>query len=212
MGAQVMEMATKATASYELSLDFSNTVDWRNSAKKSDTMKSLQDLVSWSVKKGLIGDKEAASILRPGKDERGEEGTFKKAIQLRETIYRIFSSVAHDHHPDEGDMAALNRFLTHYSVRSTIFRSGEEYGWSMIPEEGLEGRMLWPIAKSAADLLTSDQLGRVTECANEEEGCGWVFLDKTRSKTRRWCSMDGCGNRAKVRAWYERHEKAPRSE
>jgi predicted RNA-binding Zn ribbon-like protein len=68
--------------------------------------------------------------------------------------------------------------------------------------------MLWPIAKSAADLLASGQLGRVTECANEEEGCGWVFLDKTRSGTKKWCSSTGCGNRAKVRAWYERHEKA----
>jgi len=192
----------------ELSLDFSNTVDWRNGEKRDDSLRTFGSLVEWSVKKGTISSDEAPSIMRRAKDEHLEESALGKAIQLRETIYRIFSSVAHDHHPHDGDVSALNKFLSDYPVSSAIVRTGHEYGWAVVPGRGLEGRMLWPIAKSAADLLTSDQLGRVTECANEEEGCGWVFLDKTRSGTKKWCSSTGCGNRAKVRAWYERHEKA----
>jgi predicted RNA-binding Zn ribbon-like protein len=192
----------------ELSLDFSNTVDWRNGEKRVDSLKTFGSLVDWSVKKGVIRRGEATSILRLAKDEHSEENTLGKAIQLRETIYRVFSSVAHDHHPDDEDISALNKFLSDYPVSSAIVRTGDEFGWAMVPGKGMEARMLWPIAKSAADLLTSDQLGRVTECANEEEGCGWVFLDKTRSGTKKWCSSTGCGNRAKVRAWYERHEKA----
>jgi predicted RNA-binding Zn ribbon-like protein len=192
----------------ELSLDFSNTVDWRNGEKRDDSLKTFNSLVEWSVKKEIIEADETPSILRRAKEEHAEESTLRKAIQLRETIYRIFSSVAHDHHPDEEDISSLNRFLSDYPVSSAIVRTGHEYGWATVTGKGAEGRMLWPIAKSAADLLTSEQLGRVTECANEEEGCGWVFLDKTRSGTKKWCSSTGCGNRAKVRAWYERHEKA----
>ena len=206
-----MASPARGKQALELSLDFSNTVDWRNGEKKDDTLTSFDFLVSWSVKKGIIPRGEAPGLLRTAKDRHLEDGAFKKAVELRETIYRIFSAVAHDEHPDESDVRELNRFLSAHSTVSGVVRNGEEYGWSWTTDEGPEGRILWPIAKSAADLLTSDQLGRVTECANEEEGCGWVFLDKTRSKTRRWCSSTGCGNRAKVRAWYERHEKAASS-
>ncbi len=194
--------------SLELGLDFSNTVDWRNGEKRADSLATFSSLVDWSIKKGIIPSDEAPSILRRAREEHAEESALRKALQLRETIYRIFSAVAHDEHPSVEDVGILNRFLSDYPVSSSIIRTGEEYGWATVPGKGAEGRMLWPIAKSAADLLTSDQLGRVRECANEEEGCGWVFLDETRSGTKKWCSSTGCGNRAKVRAWYERHERA----
>ena len=199
---------TASNPDVELSLDFSNTIDWRNGEKRDDSLRTFGSLVEWSVKKGTIPRDEAPSIIRRAKEEHVEDSTLRRAVQLRETIYRIFSAVAHDHHPDDDDVSALNEFLSNYPVSSSIVRTGHDYGWTVVPGRGAEGRMLWPIAKSAADLLTSDQLGRVTECANEEEGCGWVFLDKTRSGTKKWCSSTGCGNRAKVRAWYERHEKA----
>lgn len=192
----------------ELSLDFSNTVDWRNGEKRDDTLKTFGSLVDWSVKKGVVPKEEAASIMGKAKEEGIEESALRKAVQLRETIYRIFSAVAHDHHPNDADVGALNRFLSYYPVSLNVVRAGDEYGWTTSAGRGAEGRMLWPIAKSAADLLTSDRLGRVRECANEEEGCGWVFMDETRSGTKKWCSSTGCGNRAKVRAWYDRHAKA----
>ena len=192
----------------ELCLDFSNTVDWRNGDKRDDRLKTFGSLLEWSVGKDVIQRDEAASILRRAKEEHTEDGALRKAIQLRETIYSIFSAVAHGSRPAEEDIAALNRFLSDYPVSPNIVRTGQEYGWMMMPGKGAEGKMLWPIAKSAADLLTSDQLGRVRECANEDEGCGWVFLDETRNGKKKWCSSTGCGNRAKVRAWYERHERA----
>ncbi len=192
----------------ELGLDFSNTVDWRNGEKRDDSLKTFSSLVEWSVKKGIIPKDDAQLILRRAKEEHIEDSTLRRAIQLREVIYRIFSAVAHDHHPEDEDVSALNKFLSDYPASPSIVRTGHGYGWATMPGKGPEGRMLGPVVKSAADLLTSDQLGRVRECANEEEGCGWVFLDETRSGTKKWCSSTGCGNRAKVRAWYDRHERA----
>ena len=202
-------MAGRATGpGIELGLDFSNTVEWRNGDRREDSLETFESLVDWSAEKGVISRDDAPSILRSAREERTEESTLLRAVQLRETIYRIFSSVAHDRRPDEKDVGALNKFLSAYPVSSSVVRVGQEYSWVLVPGSSAEARMLWPVAKSAADLLTSDQLGRVTECANEEEGCGWVFLDKTRSGTKKWCSSTGCGNRAKVRAWYDRHERA----
>lgn len=203
-----MARTTTASLGLGLSLDFSNTVDWRNGDKKDDNLNAFDDLVTWSVKKGIVSKEEASTIARKTRDEHSGESALKKAIQLRETIYRTFSAVAHDEHPEDKDVQELNRFLSQHGGSKGVVRTGDEYGWGWQTDEGAEGRILWPIAKSAADLLTSDQLGRVRECANEEEGCGWVFLDDTRNGKKKWCSSTGCGNRAKVRAWYERHEGA----
>ena len=65
----------------------------------------------------------------------------------------------------------------------------------------LEGP-LWPIVRSATDLLTSEHLLTVRECALET--CSWLFLDHSKNLKRRWCDMKICGNRSKVRRHYAR--------
>jgi predicted RNA-binding Zn ribbon-like protein len=57
--------------------------------------------------------------------------------------------------------------------------------------------MLWPVLRSAAELLTSDRMDRVRLCSAED--CDWLFLDSSRNRSRRWCDMAVCGNRSKVR-------------
>ena len=63
--------------------------------------------------------------------------------------------------------------------------------------DAILGPVLDPVVRSATDLLTSDAVTRIGCCADET--CGWLFLDTTRSRTRRWCDMKQCGNRNKVR-------------
>jgi predicted RNA-binding Zn ribbon-like protein len=65
--------------------------------------------------------------------------------------------------------------------------------------------MLWPVARSAADLLTSQEQSRVRECAASD--CGWLFLDLSRNRSRRWCDMETCGNRTKARRHYARSKQ-----
>ena len=54
-----------------------------------------------------------------------------------------------------------------------------------------------PAVRAAVELLTSDAVEHIGRCA--DDSCGWLFLDTTRSRTRRWCDMKVCGNRNKVR-------------
>ena len=68
-------------------------------------------------------------------------------------------------------------------------------------EDALEC-MLCPVVRDAADLLTSRELERVGRCADER--CGWLFVDTSRNRSRRWCSMESCGNRAKARRHYRK--------
>lgn len=74
-------------------------------------------------------------------------------------------------------------------------------------DEALE-RVLWPVARSAVELAVSGRLDRVKQCPVPDGGCGWLFLDTTKNGIRRWCSMQGCGGRAKARRQYARRQAA----
>jgi predicted RNA-binding Zn ribbon-like protein len=67
-------------------------------------------------------------------------------------------------------------------------------------------RPLWAIVRSAADLLVSDDRTQLRECSADD--CHWLFLDTTRNRSRQWCSMTSCGNRAKARRHYARGRSA----
>ena len=58
------------------------------------------------------------------------------------------------------------------------------------------------VALDAARILTSAERERVQSCGDPE--CGWFFLDTSRNHSRRWCNMQSCGNRNKVRRFYRR--------
>ena len=78
---------------------------------------------------------------------------------------------------------------------------GELLLWSLDGGDRLADP-LWPVLWDAAALLTSANLQRLGRC--DDEHCGWVFLDHSRNRSRRWCAMEDCGNRAKARRHYAR--------
>lgn len=65
--------------------------------------------------------------------------------------------------------------------------------------------VLAPIAEEMARLLIEEDLSLIRQCGGED--CTIVFLDRTKSHRRRWCSMAACGNRAKVAAFRARAER-----
>jgi predicted RNA-binding Zn ribbon-like protein len=191
----------------DLCLDFSNTVDWRNGSKKQDNLSSYDDLVQWGRTKGLLSDAMAINLEKTT-DRLSADVALKKAHSLREATYRIFSSVAHGSVPPEDELRTLNSFLASTMRKSGIEMEGGSFNWSWRGGTDSPERIFWQIAKSAADLLTSDKLGMLRECSNERDGCAWLFLDTTKNHTRKWCSMDTCGNRTKFRVYYEKHSLA----
>jgi predicted RNA-binding Zn ribbon-like protein len=187
-----------------LSLDFANTADWHASDQPEELLTSYAKFVSWSRQAGVLTEKQAKRLLREAAD-RPDEATaiLKRAIALREATYEIFAAVAHEQSPQATDLATLNSALSEALARSQIAPMETGFGWQWAGEEDALDRPLWSIARSAADLLTSDDLQRVGQCA-DDRGCGWLFLDTSRNHSRRWCSIEDCGNRAKARRHYER--------
>lgn len=193
-----------------LCIDFANTVEWRQGAQRADHLTGFQDLVNWALDEGIVNASKANQILRqaeagPSKANR----TLQRAVTLREATYRIFEALAEGSRPKPVDLAVLNEELSRAMSRSRIVQKANKFRWEWVDsdEDSLES-LLWPIARSAADFLTSQrELSRIKKCANYEQGCGWLFEDNSKNGSRRWCSMSSCGNRIKARRHYERQRR-----
>lgn len=174
----------------DLCLEFANTRYWRGQAVPTETLNSADDLAAWA----------AANIARPARPLAARE--FERALDLRETIYRLFDATARGKAPAAADLQALNAGLAAAPARRTIKRARHGFAWSLDGRGATALDQLAPVLWSVGDLLAGGRIDRVKRCANPD--CGWLFLDDSRAGKRRWCSMQACGNRAKARRHYHR--------
>jgi predicted RNA-binding Zn ribbon-like protein len=188
-----------------LCLDFANTMGDRRRAE-TEKLHRPDDLLRWAEETGILDPAERAR-LRAGLGERPDSGdaALRGALRLREALFRIFSAVARGERPPGDDLAELNRTLAQALRHLRVEPSGERFHWTWTEGGERIEHLLWPVVRSAAELLTSVECGRVRECASDR--CTWLFVDRSRTHRRRWCDMKVCGNRAKARRHYERTKK-----
>ncbi len=186
-----------------LCLDFSNTLHDRNTSTARDHFTTYSDLARWSQAAGILSPEETQLLLEEAKRHPAEATqVLQKAIDLRETLYRIFSAIASEDSPEATDLQALNAAFTEAMSRACIAQKEEGFTWDWNGKETALERMVWQIARSAAEFLVSAELPLTRECAAND--CSWLFLDTSKNHSRRWCDMKSCGNRAKVGKHYER--------
>src|SRR6185503_5764155 len=194
----------------ELSLDFVNTVGGRsrNPQKKGardyrdavlrDKLSGYRDMVVWSRQVGVITDKEAGNLLRLAeKQPEAAAVVFERGLRLREAIYRLFRSVVEGWQPDAADLEKLNQELAVARSHERLIHTKTDYRLAWDGGSEALDYVLWPLAQSATELLTSGDLSRIKQCGGDE--CGWLFFDTSRNHSRQWCSMKDCGNLSKVR-------------
>jgi predicted RNA-binding Zn ribbon-like protein len=188
-------------------LDFANTLGGRLTAHPHESLTDYAALVSWSQQAGILAEDTARRLTEEvARRQAVAAMVLECAIALREAFYRIFSAVARQCSPQTTDLDCLNAILGEVLAALRITPTADGFAWDWTSDyHGLD-RLLWPIAQSAAALLTSAALHTVRECA--APNCGWLFLDMSRNHNRRWCDMKACGNRAKARRHYERTKQA----
>lgn len=184
-------------------LDFVNTVDWRNSkTRKKEMLHDFSALISWSKQMGILEDKTAQILFKTAlKQPNKAKQVYEKAIELRELLFRLFSSMATTGQASSHDLSIFNKYLADSMGKSCCLAPSDNgFIWSFCSGTDSMDLFLDPIIKSAADLLVSSELKRVKQCA--DDACGWLFMDKSCNNSRRWCSMKDCGNRAKAHRHY----------
>jgi predicted RNA-binding Zn ribbon-like protein len=180
-----------------VALDFINTED---GDPPEECLRDYGDLVAWGVLVGLLSAGEGerltgAADLRPG-DARV---VYRDALTLRGALQNVFRAVAEDEAAAYRDLQTLREYEREAISRAELVQKDEGFRWEWEDPRDLS-RMLWPVAHAAAGLLTSGNLDRLKLCA----GCYWVFLDASRNRSRRWCTMEVCGTDEKKRRYVAR--------
>lgn len=190
----------------EVSVDLVNTLDNRPDPERhKELLNSYQDVVDWALQAGVISSTQRSRLLK-AVQSRPDEATdvLRQAIELRECLNRIYGSVVAGRRPAEIDLQGLNSWLAKAmsNLRLKAAGGGFRLEWNDDGSPPLEW-VLWPVARSAVEFLVSSDLANLRECGEPE--CRWMFVDRSKNHSRRWCDMRVCGNRVKVRKFYRRH-------
>ncbi len=207
-----MSASSKTTTARELeiagslSLAFANTGaptrdDRRRDRRVLPPAPSYGWLVNWAQRMGTLKAADGKELLR-GAAARPQQAAaaLDQAIELREALLGLFTHVALRQEPEASDLEILNRRL---EVRQVAVEA-DGFGWLWQKETESLDRMLWPIAQSAADLLTSDKHRKIRQCGTQ--GCFRLFV--YRNRRRVWCDANTCGNRDKGRRYQDMWRRA----
>jgi predicted RNA-binding Zn ribbon-like protein len=179
-------------------LDFANTAGLHASPARLEHLHSYRDLLDFAGLAGIIPPRLKSALRRRAESHpRRAARALQQAVAFRETVYRIFTRLAQGRTPDPTDLDMLHRARLAALRVAQIVRTGTGFAprWS---DDALDLlRPIRPLAVAAADLLESSGLDRLRQCANHP--CGWVFLDRSKNGSRRWCSSEDCGNATRVR-------------
>lgn len=189
-------------------LDFVNSLDNRfNSRGCIEGLESYGDLLRFTRETRLLDAAQVEQVERTAGPTEGVR-TLRAARALREALASIFYAIVSGRPPPSDDLETLERcFLAADRHRELGWRqdAGRHPGlaWSWRAGEADAELPVWVLALAARDLLLSPEVERVRAC--EADTCRWLFLDKSKSHTRRWCKMKVCGNRVKARRYQARH-------
>jgi predicted RNA-binding Zn ribbon-like protein len=175
-----------------LCLDFLNTADWAPSGDAIvENLTREEDMMTWCRRVGLHDLRE--SVKLSGMEDLRD---------FRSALRRVFLKTMEKVEPDRRDLAMLNGHLGFASHSAPLVFSDRGLRFSRAVS------VQQAIALSAAAVLTDGhEIGRLKSCPADD--CGWLFLDESRNRRRKWCSMEICGNRAKARRHYHRHAGPP---
>jgi len=189
-------------------LNFTNTMGWHTSAHPVEWLHDYGDLVRWSRRVQSITEDQSTVLLRLATEhpEVAEE-VYRRAIQLREALFHIFLAVLRSEALPEEDLAVFNREHAAMLARLQIVPAGQKLVLAWSGEGPALALPLWQVTKSAGEVLTSEELERVSLCADTE--CGWLFFDQSKNRSRKWCDSQDCGNRDRVQRHYQ-HKRARR--
>lgn len=188
----------------DVALDLINTVAPRPATTEAtDWLDSPAALLHWARRVGLVTDVEAAGVSAAwAAAPASAVQAWQSAVGIREALYAVLAAALGLSDPADGAVAELERLALRWSAATA--RSSLRLGGPGEPPAVLTagaGALLIPdrLAYAAVDLTRTADLSQLRACPVAEGGCGWLFLDRSRNHSRRWCAMEDCGTQAKSR-------------
>lgn len=186
-----------------VALDLANTVSGRLEDPPRDRLQDFGDVVTWGRRVGLLELDEARAWREWAEAETDRAVRALEGVRrVREVIFRVCSAVAGGQAPAGADLEVLSDEWGREAVARRLDWSEGQPVWRR-PRAASDVRSITgPIVASAVDLLFGPDRARIKRCGGSD--CGWLFVDGSRNRSRRWCDMADCGNRAKARRHYRK--------
>jgi predicted RNA-binding Zn ribbon-like protein len=182
-----------------LALDFANTFAGAGTSSPKEFFCEISDILAWAWRCGVLEDVDGSRSQKMAKHSPAPRGRFMRDTKvLRDALRGVCLARAHGTTPSENDLEVLRRLHARCLETATLTSSEDGLTWGWADQRDLIDAVLGPVCVSAISLLTVMDQRRIKTCGNP--GCGWLFYDMTKSRTRRWCEMAACGNRAKQKA------------
>lgn len=190
-----------------LCLDFINTVHDRTVTDPYEYLHTYEELLMWVRKTQALKPEDIIALEGLYKmKEKEAQMVLSEIITARELLYALFSAIAEGKQPSNGANRQFNLLLSRTLPKISLQfcdANAVKVGWE--ETVNLE-KPLYPLIKSAYDLLLSNKLNRVKACG----ACGWLFLDKSKNNSRRWCDMQVCGSSVKAKRYYRKKKNRGR--
>jgi predicted RNA-binding Zn ribbon-like protein len=183
-----------------LVLNFVNTCGGTGKDRDVERWANWSDAFDWAAGNGVVDsiDRRLFEKARSRKGHRPSD-LLKDLTELREAAHSVFSAIAGGVLPPETARSRLEGSIVEAMSHSTLWIEGRApVRWAVCPEKAGSALIKDRLAIAASELLSQPVLSNVRECG----ACSWLFLDLSRSRSRRWCSMATCGNRAKAQRHY----------
>jgi predicted RNA-binding Zn ribbon-like protein len=171
-----------------ISLDFCNSLSRCAGAGPRDRALKPKDFLDWAGRYGLALDRAPSPAA------------LARLHRLRGALFGIFDALNDGATPRGDDLAVLNTELTAARAAQRL-KAGS--GGDALQDDAAApiDRFRNDVARDAADLLLGDPR-RIKRCPNH--ACLWLFYDTSKNLSRRWCAMDDCGTKDKVRRFRAR--------
>jgi predicted RNA-binding Zn ribbon-like protein len=198
------DAGTIALIGGHLALDFANTAGWHASDERSEWLTDYGEVTAWARHAGAVTRAMAEALARAADaNPRAAARALDETIALREAAYRVFAALAQSRTPAAEDITTLHAaHVRSLATATPVWRDDAGVTLRWRADAGDLSVPLYPVMLKVAELLASPDLVRLRQCGRHP--CGWLFLDRSRNGTRRWCSSAECGNAMRVARFRER--------
>jgi predicted RNA-binding Zn ribbon-like protein len=182
----------------EICFDFVNTISWPETEREHDWLHSAENFIKWASSTGIINKRQALKMQSQSNAALNQQ--MKEVFSIRKELYLILTAFAFEKKTDASVIRKLD-ILFHKIVKTRHIDTGNcEWVWD---EPATLPEVLNPVIWNAVYVITELDHSRIKHC----DTCNWLFYDKTKNKSRRWCDMDDCGSRDKALRYYHRKKK-----
>ena len=184
-------------------LDFLNTRPVLSGEEPTELLPDFAALLWWFRAANMLGSREASELRR----QWGESQRARRALdllhQLREKLRKEVLKYEAGGNVQPAIIEEINKLMASHPMRTSLIITAEGFRTEAYCDPRGPEDLLGPVAYSIAALFVDLDRNRIRKCSN----CVLHFYDTSKKGTRRWCSMQMCGNRAKVAAYAARHRR-----